>query len=41
MLTTGDTASFEATASRLFGASFGDIEALVLQGSAAGTGGPR
>ncbi len=41
MLTTGDTASFEATASRLFGASFGDIEPLVLQGSAAGKGTPR
>ena len=41
MLTTGDTSSFEATATRLFGAGLGQVEPLVLGGTTAGKGAPR
>ena len=39
MLTTGDVAAFEETATRLFGAGLGDIEPVTLGAAAAGTGG--
>lgn len=40
MLTTGDTAAFEATATRLFGTGLGQIEPLLLGHATAGAGEP-
>jgi glutamate racemase len=39
LLTTGDVAAFEATASRLFGGDLGQVEPIVLGGTPAGSGG--
>ena len=39
LLTTGDVGAFESTATRLFGADLGDVEPIVLGGTAAASGG--